>query len=318
VISVVILQAALAAPALAADRIPRFQLEVFGGFSTLSCADLNLLVDSDNRIHQFFFDSYLTRMTATGQIQRWESTREGRRNKVKSGVPFGLRLKYNFNRSLAVSVGIKTILGRRSSELRYGYDQYTLDGDRFHEEKEIPVYSLSVQGLVPQVGIHFARGIQKNLSIEGFLTGGPFFGWCRYINEWEYALSIQQSGSPYVVFTEEGRLEEEGKGTGIAAEAGLRLNWDLQRNLGAFLETGYAYQKVKRVSGGGEERLTAESKSWEGRWVIRSERASTYWGDLEVEFPTNYWPAGNESRWVRNFTLDLSGFQVKLGFFFRF
>ena len=99
----------------------------------------------------------------------------------------------------------------------------------------------------------------------------------------------------------------------MALEAGLRLDW----RWGFFAEAGYAHQYVKNVTGEGREALGVESASWVGSWAFQTEAISTFWGETRLEFPTNYWPQGSESRRTGDFSLDLSGLQVRVGIAFR-
>ena len=160
--------------------------------------------------------------------------------------------------------------------------------------------------------------------MEVSLAGGPLFARCRYSAEETYRLTIQEyvnpsqgTNEPYTAFTYDNLLEEKGSGTGLAVEAGVRLDWRIRGRWGVFAEAGYAYQKVKNLSGPGRELQGGESSAWDGRWAIQSEDISTYWGAARLEFPTNYWPQGGEERRAGDFRLDLSGVQVKFGVTFR-
>ncbi|MDH5744883.1 MAG: hypothetical protein OEZ52_15170, partial [Candidatus Aminicenantes bacterium] len=115
-----------------------------------------------------------------------------------------------------------------------------------------------------------------------------------------------------------GILEKKGSGTGIALDVGGRLAYPLFESLRIFLEGGYAYQVTKNISGDGREIKDDSSETWDGRWSIKREEIRTPWGELVLDIPTNYWPTNSDSEKLRDFELDLSGFQLRLGLSFRF
>jgi hypothetical protein len=141
---------------------------------------------------------------------------------------------------------------------------------------------------------------------------------CHYLSDWSYEWRIKEPNNEYVVFTDAGILEEKGTGTGIALDLGGRLNYPLVKRMEIFLEAGYAYQVVKNVSGPGSEFREVSSETWNGQWGIKSEKITSPWGELAVDFPTSYWPDNSNQGKVRDFELDFSGFQVRLGLSFRF
>ena len=57
--------------------------------------------------------------------------------------------------------------------------------------------------------------------------------------------------------------------------------------------------------------------TWEGDWGMKTWIKDKPWTRFEHLYPSNQW--GNEEllKRVRDFRLDLSGFQLTLGFFFR-
>jgi hypothetical protein len=301
-----------------------FQIEIFGGAAAFDPSDLNRFVDYDNRIQAFFYDSYLDFKTRSGDIRTWGVRRRGERLKIKTGLPFGLRLRYRWNGSLSVSLGLKYVIGRRSSEIQYDYVQTANRGDLFTESGAFAPYTLSASGWAPLAGLHWTHRLSSALSVEASLAAGPLFARCRYLNDWTYKLTIQEyvsptqgMGAPYEVFGRAGSLEEEGAGTGLALEAGLRLDWSWGGRWGVFAEAGYARQKAAGISGHGREDDGLTPAAWDGAWALQSEEISTYWGDARLTFPTNRWPAGSESRRAGDFALDLSGIQVRVGILFR-
>ena len=104
------------------------------------------------------------------------------------------------------------------------------------------------------------------------------------------------------------------------------MNVTLAENLGMFFGGEYLYGKVKKISGEGYWKRSytdsfglssSNSGSWEGDWYVMEISATGLsWGDYETELPESD-PQFLDSK-VRDFVLDLSGFRVIFGFFFRF
>lgn len=297
----------------------RFQVEFYGGFTTLNPSDLNLFVDYDNQIQDFTYDSLLDYLRNSGQIVSWNKILEEDRRKIKNAFPFGGRLKYHIKDDLAVSIGFRYFSRTRESEFDIEYVRNEIDGSQYTESLSYFPYSLSFEARVPQVGIHLIKKIKGALLLEGFLAGGPMFVECSYFSNWSYEWQIKEANNfQYLVFQNSGALDERGTGTGIAVDLGGRMNYPLLKNTGIFLEAGYSYQVVKNISGPGNELNGPFSESWDGRWAIKQEQISAPWGELEAELPTGRWPDGSNEGRVRDFKLDLSGFQLRLGFSFHF
>ncbi len=297
----------------------KFQIEFYGGFTTLNPSDLNLFVDYDNRLQEFNYDSLLNYLQTSGQILSWSKVREEDRRKIKNAFPLGGRLKYHIKDALAISIGFRYFARTQETEFDFEYKRNEIEGDQYTENLTYFPYSLSVNAYVPQVGIHLMKKIKGALMLEGFLAGGPLFTECHYFSNWSYEWFIREADNfEYLVFQSSGALEEKGTGTGIAIDLGGRIHYGLIKNMGIFLEAGYAYQVVKNVSGPGSELNGASSETWDGRWAIKQEQIRAPWGELEAELPAGYWPDGSNEGSVRNFKLDLSGFQLRLGLSFRF
>ncbi len=297
----------------------RFQVEFYGGFTTLNPSDLNLFVDYDNRIQEFTYDSLLNYLESSGQILSWKKVREEDRRKIKNAFPLGGRLKYHIKDTLAVSIGFRYFSKTQESEFDFEYRRNEIEGDRYTEILSYFPYSLSVNTYVPQIGLHLMKRIKGTLVLEGYLAGGPLFVECRHLSNWSYEWHRREANNfEYLVFQSTGALDEKGTGTGIAVDLGGRMNSPLLKNIGIFLEAGYAYQVAKNVSGPGSELNGSFSESWDGRWAIKQEQVNAPWGELEAELPTSYWPDGSNEGRMRYFKLDLSGFQLRLGLSFQF
>lgn len=296
----------------------RLQVELYGGFAMLSPADLNLFVDYDDMIQGFMYDIYLDYLQINGQIRSWTKNQPDTRKKIKNSFPVGLRLKYHLNSMMAVSVGFKYISRQHESNLEFQYTRNELSDEQYIERTRLLPYSLSAEAYIPMVGIHVMKRINDSLMLEGYVFGGPMFAECRYLSEWYYEWSTQGPNYHYVTFQNDGSLEEKGTGVGIALDLGARLNYPLVEGLGVFLEGGYAYQAVTNISGEGREVIGNSSETWDGRWKIEDEKITAPWGNLNLELPTNYSSDGSNQNKIRDFKLDLSGFQLRMGLFYRF
>ena len=296
----------------------KFQIELYGGFALLNPSDLNLFVDYDNRIQEFNYDSLLQYLQDNEEIQSWTRTQEGDRQKIKNAIPFGVRLKFYLNPMIAVSVGVKYLSAEHTSEFDVRYTRNELSGEQYTENMMVSPYSLSAKAYAPVLGIHIAKKIKNALILEGFLSGGPLFVECRYLSDWSYEWWISGTDYNWLMFTSAGVLEEKGAGTGIALDLGGKVGYPLSEGLEVFLEGSYSYQVAKNVSGEGRGVWVESSEAWDGQWGIKQEKIISPWGELEVELPTNYWPENSKSGKSRDFELDLSGFQLRLGFSFRF
>jgi hypothetical protein len=144
------------------------------------------------------------------------------------------------------------------------------------------------------------------------------FADCQYFTDWSYEWVTEGPGYLYVTYSSTGILEEKGSGTGISLDLGGRLNYPIISSFEIFLEASYAYQVVKSVSGPGREEIDGRTATWDGRWGIKGETVSAPWSEIETESPTGYWPNNSEDDRIRDFELDLSGFQLRLGLSFRF
>ncbi|MBN1222557.1 MAG: hypothetical protein JXB23_04880 [Candidatus Aminicenantes bacterium] len=296
----------------------KLQIEFYGGYTPISPADFNLFADYEDKIQKFAYDDYFDYLQSQGQILTWSQSQDGQREKIKKAFPLGMRLKYRLNRTYAVSVGFRYISAESDSDIDFQYIRHELFDEQYIEGLMYAPFSLSANAYIPQIGIHIIKTLTKAFTFEGFLAGGPMFVRCSYLSNWNYAWRVQGPGYAYTVINRAGLLEAKGTGIGIALDFGGRLEYAVTKILAVFFEGSYAYQVAKKISGPGFEAQGDMSESWDGRWGIKQEKMTAPWGELEVEFPTNYWPIDSFSNSSRDFELGLSGFQLKLGFAFRF
>jgi hypothetical protein len=302
----------------ATHSLDRFQVEIYGGIIFLNPSDLNLFVSHDNMIQEFFYDSYLDYLVATDQIDSWTKNQGEERKESRRSYPIGGRLKYYLSETIALSLGFKYLSSTHTLDLDYQYFRNELSDERYNESIRNSPYSLSAKAYIPTLGFHILKKMKNSLVLEGFVYGGPLFANCRYLSDWSYEWVTDGPDYRYITYSNTGILEEEGSGIGIAIDLGGRLSYPITRSFAIFLEASYAYQVVKSVSGSGREDRDGRNVSWDGRWGIKSETVEAAWGEFNTEFPTGYWPDNSETERIRDFELDLSGFQLKLGLSFRF
>lgn len=291
----------------------RFQFELFGGPAQPGLSAFNSLVDYDNRIQDFSYDRLFDSLRQRGGIISWANNQPSGRKKIALSFPLGMRFRYRVSRRVSVSLGARASLGRRETDFSFEYTRREpLDYEDRESVRYFP-YLLSARGLAVLAGVHYNMSAYRKLTLEAFLAAGPVFSDCRYSSDWEYVWHRQGPDIDFDVSRMTGHLEEMGKGTGIAADAGARIQYPVMKRLAIFLEGVYSYQVVKKIRGKGREIRGDVETTWEGRWAIKKETIAAPWGTMEAEFPTNYWPEGSASSPVRDFRLDFSGFQARIG-----
>jgi hypothetical protein len=291
----------------------RFQFELFGGPAQPGLSAFNCLVDYDNRIQDFSYDRLFDSLRQQRGIISWAKNQPSGRKKIALSFPLGMRFRYRVSRRFSVSLAARASLGRRETDFSFEYTRReSFDYEDRESVKYFP-YLLSARALAVLAGVHYNMSAYRKLTLEAFLAAGPVFADCRYSSDWEYVWHRQGPDMDFDVSRISGHLEEMGKGTGIAADMGARIQYPVMKRLALFLEGAYSYQVVKKITGKGRENRGDVETAWEGRWAIKKEIIAAPWGTLEAEFPTNYWPEGSTSSRVGDFRLDFSGFQARIG-----
>jgi hypothetical protein len=297
----------------------KWQLEVFGGFASLNPADLNMRADYDEMARMFYYDDYLQYQKGQGLIASFTKANEGGRAEfLRHAIPLGMRLRYRLAGWLDLSIGFTRFAGDRTSRFKNSYQVTGNNGLPSSYSEEFSDYTLSSRGQIPSFGAHLGTRLSRNLRLEGYLAGGPLFAECLYSFSYRtqepFPASEASRESP-----EDGILEERGTGTGLSIELGTRLDLRLRDRLGIFLEGGYAYQKVGSISGPGMRSIASHRDTWEGEWGIKQDVKVEPWGTGRFLWPSNGWTIFSGSWWrSRDFKLDLSGFQVRIGLSYRF
>jgi len=317
----------LVVPALWASQESgrKFRIELYGGYSQLNLDDLNRRVEYDQRYESYYTEErYAYYHAAFGNFVTYSGRMDGEFNRINDPLPLGIRLRYDINPNLGVSIGFKYLSSEQDSRVTHSYDiQITNpDGVQFYDEFSMTVennpYSLSVEAYVPMVGIHYKLGEIKAIDLEAYLAAGPVFARCDFSQQrlsttsdaYEYA--IEQSLS----------YKMEGKGTGLALDAGVQMNIRMFNRFHLLLEGGYALQYAWNLSGPGSAENGyhdsnsigfTENSAWEGPWAMAQGSLNQEWGDFAYSYPTNQY--GTEG--LSDFRLDLSGFQIRVGISFR-
>lgn len=299
-------------------RVARFQIEFWGGYASMDPSDLNLAVDHDGGVQEFLFDEKYPWLLGEGEIASWTQTGTGVRRELNQANPIGGRVKYYFKSWLVFSLGYRYFSATESESFDYEYSSFPFPGFRNLERIGIAPFSLSAKGHGPLAGVHLLKPLSDWAELEVLFAGGPLFVEMTYEQNQTYGWWFNAGEGDTLVFQSDAHRVEEGDGTGLALEAGGRLNFRLYKGWGVFLEGAYAYQKVGNLSGSGSETRDGVTQSWEGDWQVRQVEMVTRWGSRSLEYPTSFPGDGLDSGAARDFDLDLSGFQVRFGMLVRF
>jgi hypothetical protein len=306
-------------PEVKFQRDMRWRIELFGGFSRISPQDLNLRATFDGMYGSFYGEDLFQYQVDRGQIQSFVKTNEGgNANYLRHSIPIGIRLRYGITTWFDISFGFTYFTGARESRFKNTFELVENDGTTALYTDELLNYSLTARGYIPNVGIHLGKKISSLLRLEAFFSGGPLFAECSYAMDWVSGWPLSDSNGDFGNL-QEGFLEETGKGTGLALQAGIKIDFNFAKRYGLFLEGGYAYQKVSDISGPGTRSLPSHRETWEGDWAMKQDIRARPWGTAHFLWPSNGWDFFEGTWWrARDFELDLSGFQVKVGLYFRF
>jgi hypothetical protein len=171
------------------------------------------------------------------------------------------------------------------------------------------------------LGIHFMTRRNATVYLEVFVAGGPLFAECSHSTDILRRV-IYTDGYWYGY---DHFREMKGKGTGLALEVSGRINFSIKNHFEIFLEGGYAYQTVKKISGSyTDEFLEKDSNavankvitSWEGDWQMAQGGYGQRWGSFTDVYPMVSWGDGFVS--AGDFSLDLSGMRFKVGIAYTF
>ena len=308
----------------------KIQIECYGGFTLINPADLNQIPVYNEKILNFYYKDrlhfYKSKYGESYQIVN--ESNNGQFKKIKQAFPLGIRLRYHLSPSLALSIGYKYITGEQTSHVTAHYeirstvaDQATRYGFNDSRTREISPHTISVTGSAPMVGLHVIPWLNHPVTFEGFLAFGLWTGKCSYIRK-----RTDEYTDNYDYWHEKvNQYETNGTGKGKVVDMGARLNFEIKKNIGFFLEGVYSYQIATDLKGSGKiENWNTDVNSpevydleisWQGCWGMSEIDTIRDWGHLQTKYPTSYWEKKDAA--VRNFQLDLSGFQIRIGIFLK-
>jgi hypothetical protein len=285
----------------------RIQVELYGGISFIHPKDFNLLSQAEQQYNDIYFIQRL--LYYSGYFVNDFP-------KIRETIPAGLRFKYNVSDKLSFSLGLEGFIRKteKSIEGSFGYSSTASEN---HTKKYDP-YRLGLSGYSVMGGVHYRLPVGGKTDIEVGAAAGWTFADIDFYSNWSYRAVYVGTGISYDS-VDGGVLEGDGSGDGFAAQAMARLNRKLSRRIGIFVETAYTTCRLKSIEGTGRETRIGLSgeKNWRGTWGIKKEEIRVPWGSADVYVPTNYWDGWIASQRERDFVLDLSGFRLVLGIFFR-
>jgi hypothetical protein len=282
----------------------RLQVELYGGIAACAPGDLNSIPESLKAYFRFYYVDRYDYYRKVAYIRDYETKSEGRLRSLRVGFPVGVRLRYRAASFLDLSLGVRGFWG--SVDSTYATDVRVIDRDG-HPSDLRRVYDplkISASGIAPLFGLHLRKKFGNRIALEAFLAGGPLFGSIVYSRK----SHSESSGA-----TSDSFLEEKGRGFGIALDGGLRLETPVGRDLALFIETGYAFQRAGGFKGEGLLRSDSGQQTWEGEWGMKEDYLADYWGTLGLLTASNSWTTEDLPLRQRDFRLDLSGVQVRLG-----
>ena len=300
-------------------HLDRWQFEILGGYAAVNPLDLNLRAQFDEMADTFYLDDYFQYLKDQGEITSFTRSNEGGKAKtLNHSIPIEMRLRYSLTRWFDVSLGFVHFSGSRTSSFKNSYEVVDMDGITSYYRNNYSDYTLAVKAYFPSIGFHFGKQLSPTLTMGAYVSGGPLFAECKYSILFNSSWPDPNSGTEYEN-PEDGILEEKGSGTGISLNLGVKLDLLFTKRLGWFIEGGYAYQNVSSISGPGTRSVASKRDTWEGEWGIKQDIRERPWGTARFLWPSNGWGIFGGTWWyARNFELNLSGFQVKTGFLFRF
>jgi hypothetical protein len=282
----------------------RLQVELYGGIATIAPGDLNSIPEFLDAYFQFYYVDRYEYYRKVGYIQDYDTKLEGRFRSLRRGFPIGLRVRYSAASFLDPSLGVRGLWGSAVSNNTIDVRLIDRNGNPGDLRRVYDPLKISAFGITPLLGLHLRRKVGERIGLEAFLVGGPLFGSILYSRK----SRTESSGTVSDSF-----LEERGNGVGIALEGGLRLEARVRRDMGLFLETGYAYQTAGGFKGEGLLRSGSGEETWEGEWAMREDYLADYWGTRSLLRASNSWTTEDAPLRRRDLRLDLSGVQVRLG-----
>ena len=305
----------LIAIGLHAEENPRirFQIEFYGGFSTANPEDLNLALDAEEELNNFYYNNSYSYLESIDYINSYSYKRQGSYNRIDGVMPFGLRIKANVGSTFAFSLGLRYMSGTQKSYPREEFSAIENSGSVSTEVLEYSPLQLNMSGMSVQIGIHAGRNFGRKFRVEGYLSAGPVFGEFSYSYLLKNDLNYGDSGLAFSTETSQGL---KGKGSGFAVDVGAQVYMNLTEHFRAFLMGSYSHQRLNSLSGDGEQNIFGFPEYWEGEICLIKEPQRAPWGTKDIVYLSNN-DLLIEYYKERNMRLDLSGFSISIGIAFR-
>lgn len=242
--------------------------------------------------------------------------------RIRGALPVTVRVGRVVAPRVAVFAGLQFLARSRASGLQQFFevsdrrpDQVT-PGD-FAVSVAYPDFFLAVRAWIPQLGAKVEL-IHKRSWTGGIrLAAGPMFSSLRVIEK----RVVKRTDADGYWTESRYRFDMKGRGMGAAAEGAVFLALAVLPRLELALEAGYSLRVGTRFSGPGtheSQRRDANAaedpvrSQWQdGKWLTLPGESHQLWGDLYYAQPGNYASGSGE-----NFRLDLSGWQLAVGFSF--
>ncbi len=299
------------------------QLEFYGSALFSKPGDLNLVNDYYSKMTKFFYQDQYQYFEDIGRITDLTIEEEGSFPKIGYATPLGARFRFNLNDNIGISLGLDYAFGSSASSysvildyVEYGFENY--------EKSEFSNIEISYKVVAPNLQLHFILPGIAGDAVDLELTGGAGLAFANV----KYGLNFKGYAETVGLYWYKTSydFEAKGKGKGLWASAGARVNIRLVENAGIFLSGELVYCRVSKVKGDGYVDWMVEYSSgvkqsdtyeWKDEeWFISERQNSADWGEVTFEEPTNY-PlySGTKSR---DFVLKLFGPRITLGFFLSF
>lgn len=299
------------------DKKHPWELILLGGIASTSPADLNKRPRFDQDCAYFALNRFDEYNRAIGEYTFYTNEITGGLRPLRISLQGEARLQRQLTEWLSLSVGLSYLSGERTS--RYENKSVIIEssGSQYIYRSTIPDYSLSVSALTPALSLKAGFPIGRRLRFGARLSIGAIFAGCRYYAVWN---DFPQTEQGEVVNEDQntGRMEQKGRGTAVTIGAGVTFDWKFGPKSGILLETGYSLRRIDHLSGPGWSEKNDVTKTWTGEWAIKGFRAEYHWGKFYGEYPSNFWQEDEPQKRVGDFILDLSGMEMKIGYYFRF
>lgn len=308
----------------------KWQLEFQAGWSPIAPADLNIMSNYWRHYLQFNYAQYyevLHQYYGSDFTYMGFYDQENLFPELKTILPLTLSIRYRLNQRLYLSLGLSYFRQKdtplNSSAFNFQDSRPdNLDLFQLSERALKYQFELAASGWVPALTIHYRLPLGQKFYFEGYLGGGPFFAACTYAHT-----SINTSTYPDGFWrTSESNLHAKGSSVGIALSAGLRCGWQLLKNLEIFTAAGYDFRQARSIKGKAVQEIRYGDKesvpgayattNWEGPWRIRHLTSGSQWGTFEDDLL--YFGESYPNYTLRDFSLDLSAFQLRAGIAFCF